>query len=73
MTPVERIAAALAIWPGAEVDVAAEVGVSKSLLRMWSGKPGGRHRAPSEADAERVETGVRALLVKRLGRLLPEK
>ena len=73
MTPAERIATALAIWPGAEVDVAEEVGVSKSLLRLWSGKPGGRHRAPSEADAERVETGVRALLVKRLGRLLPEK
>lgn len=73
MTPAERIATALAIWPGAEVDVAEEVGVSKSLLRLWCGKPGGRHRAPSEADAERVETGVRALLVKRLGRLLPEK
>lgn len=62
MTPTDRIATALAIWPGREVDVAKEVGVSKCLLRMWSGKPGGRHRAPSEGDAERVETGVRALL-----------
>lgn len=73
MTPGERIATALVIWPGREVDVAQKVGVSKSLLRMWSGKPGGRHAPPSEGDAQRVETGVRALLVERLGQLLQEK
>ena len=73
MTPVERIAAALAIWPGAEVDVAEEVGVSKSLLRMWSGKPGGRHKPPSEGDAEKVETGVRALLQDCIAKLDGER
>lgn len=69
MTPTGRIAAALAIWPGREADVAREVGVSKCLLRMWSGKPGGRHRAPSEGDAERVEESVSRLLRDRLVRL----
>tara|TARA_R110000868_G_scaffold115084_10_gene307677 strand:- start:2185 stop:2406 length:222 start_codon:yes stop_codon:yes gene_type:complete len=73
MTCAERIATALAIWPGREVDVAKEVGVSKSLLRMWSGKPGGRHTPPSEADAGKVELAVRALLVSRLGMLFQEK
>lgn len=73
MTPSERVAAALAIWPGREVDVAKEVGVSKGLLRMWSGKPGGRHRAPSEMDAEKVETGVRALLQDCLAKLNGEE
>lgn len=70
MTPTERIAAALAIWPGREVDVAVEVGVSARLLRCWSGKPGGRFKAPTEADVERVEQAVRALLVDRLSRLV---
>lgn len=73
MTPTDRIATALAIWPGREADVAREVGVSKCLLRMWSGKPGGRHRAPSEADAEKVETGVRALLQDCIARLNREE
>ena len=73
MTPGERIATALAIWPGAEVDVSRQVGVSKSLLRMWSGKPGGRHTPPSEGDAERVETGVRALLQDCLAKLDGER
>jgi hypothetical protein len=73
MTPGERIATALAIWPGREVDVSMEVGVSKSLLRMWSGKPGGRYTPPSEADAERVETGVRALLQDCLAKLNGEE
>ena len=73
MTPAERIATALAIWPGAEVDVAEEVGVSQSLLRLWCGKPGGRHRAPSEGDAEKVETGVRALLQDCLAKLEGER
>ena len=73
MTPSERIASALAIWPGAEVDVAEEVGVSKSLLRLWCGKPGGRHKPPSEADAEKVETGVRALLQDCIAKLEGER
>ena len=73
MTPAERITHALAVWPGREVDVAEEVGVSKSLLRLWSGKPGGRHRAPSEADAEKVETGVRALLQDCIAKLDGER
>lgn len=66
MTPTQRIAAALAIWPGREVDVAAEAGVSKSRLRAWAGSPGPSYAAPTEADAERVERAVRALLVARL-------
>ena len=69
MMPSERIAAALAIWPGREADVAREVGVSPRLLRCWAGKPGGRFKAPSEADAEKVETGVRALLQDCLAKL----
>lgn len=69
VTPADRIRAALAIWPGREVDVAREVGVSARLLRCWAGKPGGRFKAPSDADAERVETGVRALLQDCIARL----
>lgn len=69
MTPSKRIATALAIWPGREADVAREVGVSKGLLRCWGGKPGGRFKPPSEADAEQVEQAVKALLVDRLSQL----
>ena len=69
MTPTQRIAAALAIWPGREVDVAVEAGVSKSRLRVWAGLGVGRYNAPTEADAERVERAVRALLVTRLAQL----
>ena len=72
MTPGERIATALAIWPGAEVDVAVKVGVSKSRLRVWAAKGDGRYMVPTEADARGVEAAVRALLVERLGQLLQE-
>ena len=73
MTPSERIATALAIWPGREVDVAQEVGVSKSRLRVWAAKGEGRYMVATEADARGVETAVRTLLVERLERLLQEK
>ena len=73
MTPTERIATALAIWPGREADVALEVGVSTRLLRCWGGKPGGRFKPPNETDAEKVETGVRALLQDCLARLSGEE
>lgn len=69
MTPTQRIAAALAIWPGREADVAQEAGVSKSRLRAWAGLPGPSYAAPTEGDAERVERAVRALLVDRLSQL----
>lgn len=69
MTPSERIATALAIWPGREADVAVGAGVSKSRLRAWAGFPGPSYAAPTEADAERVERAVRALLVARLTQL----
>jgi hypothetical protein len=62
MTPAERIANALAIWPGREVDVAEKVGVSKSRLRVWAGLAEGRYFAPTEADAERVVRVIEALL-----------
>lgn len=69
MAPSERIATALAIWPGREADVAAEAGVSKSRLRGWAGLPGAKYATPTEADAERVERAVRVLLVGRLSQL----
>lgn len=69
MTPTQRIATALAIWPGREADVAAEAGVSKSRLRVWAGLGVGRYTAPTEADAEQVEQAVKALLVARLHEL----
>lgn len=69
MTPSERIALALAIWPGREVDVAAEAGVSKSRLRVWAGLGVGRYMAPTDSDADLVEQAVKALLVARLHEL----
>ena len=69
MTPSDRIATALAIWPGREADVADEAGVSKSRLRVWAGLGVGRYMAPTEDDAERVEQAVKALLVARLHEL----
>ena len=56
-----------------EADVALEVGVSTRLLRCWGGKPGGRFKPPNETDAEKVETGVRALLQDCLARLSGEE
>lgn len=70
MTPTERIATALAIWPGRELDVAEKVGVSKSRLRVWAELAEGRYLAPTEGDAARVEVAVRELLVERLSRLV---
>lgn len=69
MTPTQRIALALAIWPGREADVAQEAGVSKSRLRCWTGKAGAVYLKPTEADAERVEAAVRRLLADRLSQL----
>lgn len=69
MTPTQRIATALAIWPGREADVVQESGVSKSRLRAWAGLGVGRYAAPTEGDADRVEQAVRALLVARLHQL----
>jgi len=70
MTPTERIAHALAIWPGRELDVAEKVGVSKSRLRVWAGLAEGRYSAPTDADAAMVEVAVRELLLERLARLV---
>ena len=69
MTPAERITHALAVWPGAEVDVAEEVGVSKSRLRVWAAKGEGRYMVPTDGDAETVVRAVKALLVRRLQQL----
>ena len=73
MTPAERITHALAVWPGREVDVAIRAKVSKSRLRVWAAKGEGRYMVPTVADAEGVETAVRALLVERLAHILQEK
>jgi hypothetical protein len=70
MTPSERIASALAIWPGRELDVAEKVGVSKSRLRVWAGLAEGRYFAPAKGDAVKVEVAVRELLVERLSWLV---
>ena len=69
MTPAERITHALAVWPGREVDVAEEVGVSKSRLRVWAAKNNGRYMGPTDGDAETVVSAVKALLVRRLEQL----
>ena len=69
MTPAERITHALAVWPGREVDVAEEVGVSKSRLRVWAAKNNGRYMGPTDGDAETVIRAVKALLVRRLQQL----
>ena len=69
MTPAERITHALAVWPGREVDVAEEVGVSKSRLRVWAAKNNGRYMGPTDGDAETVVRAVKALLVRRLQQL----
>ena len=69
MTPSERIASALAIWPGAELQVAIEAGVSKSRLRVWAAKNNGRYMGPTDGDAETVVSAVKALLVRRLEQL----
>ena len=69
MTPAERITHALAVWPGREVDVAEEVGVSKSRLRVWAAKGEGRYMGPTNSDAETVVRAVEALLVRRLQQL----
>jgi hypothetical protein len=70
MTPAERIANALTIWPGRELDVAEKAGVSKSRLRVWAGLAQGRYFAPTDEDAARVEVAVRELLIERLSRLV---
>lgn len=69
MTPATRIQNALAAWPGREADVADELGIAKSTLRVWQGKPGPRCNPPTEVDAAEVERAVRVLLVDRLSRL----
>lgn len=69
MTPSERIATALAIWPGSELQVALEARVSKSRLRVWAAKNNGRYMGPTTSDAETVVRAVKALLVRRLEQL----
>ena len=69
MNPAERIARALAIWPGRELDVAEKVGVSKSRLRVWAGLAEGRYFPPTASDAECVVEAVRTLLNAALAKL----
>lgn len=70
MTPAERITHCLAMWPGREVDVADRAGVSKSRLRVWAAKGEGRYMVPTDDDAERVETAVRALLQECIAKIV---
>jgi len=69
VTPTERIAHALATYPGTIREVVGASGVSKSRLRTWAGLERGRFAAPTDADAERVVAAVEELLCDALVKL----
>jgi 3-oxoacyl-[acyl-carrier-protein] synthase III len=69
MTPTERIAHALATYPGTIREVVGASGVPKSRLRTWAGLERGRFAAPTDADAECVVEAVRTLLRAALAKL----
>jgi hypothetical protein len=62
MTPSERIATALATYPGTIREVVGASGVPKSRLRTWAGLEQGKYLAPTASDADRVVGAVRTLL-----------
>ncbi len=65
--PQVRIRRAISEWPGSVAQVSAEAGISDARLRAMIGGPtSAGYRAPSEADALRVETAVKALLRRAL-------
>lgn len=69
MTPSDRARHALETWPGTIAEVCAESGFSRARLNHWNGVKGGSYLPPTEAEAERVEEAVKALLVDRLRKL----
>ena len=69
MTPTERIAHALATYPGTIREVVGASGVSQARLRVWAGLAAGRYLAPTASDADRVVEAVRALLTAALAKL----
>ncbi len=69
MTPTERIAHALATYPGTIREVVGASGVPKSRLRTWAGLERGAYLPPTASDAECVVEAVRALLTSALSKL----
>jgi len=69
MTPAERIAHALATYPGTIREVVGASGIPKSRLRTWAGLERGNYLPPTASDAECVVEAVRGLLVKALAAL----
>lgn len=66
MTPQERIAEAVRVYPGALAHVAAEAGISRARLCTYlSGDPGkAGYAAPTAEVADKVRAAVRALLLR---------
>ena len=69
MTPAERIAHALATYPGTIREVVGASGVPKSRLRTWAGLEAGKYLPPTASDADRVVEAVRTLLSAALAKL----
>ena len=69
MTPGERIAHALATYPGTVREVVGASGVPKSRLRTWAGLEEGRYLPPTASDAECVVEAARTLLNAALAKL----
>jgi len=69
VTPTERIAHALATYPGTIREVVGASGVPKSRLRTWAGLERGNYLPPTASDAECVVEAVRALLTSALSKL----
>ena len=69
MTPSERIAHALATYPGTIREVVGASGVSKSRLRTWAELERGSYLPPTASDAECVVEAVRGLLAGALSKL----
>jgi len=69
MTPAERIAHALATYPGTIQEVVGASGIPKSRLRTWAGLERGNYLPPTASDAECVVEAVRALLIAALSKL----
>ena len=69
MTPTDRIAHALATYPGTIQEVVGASGIPKSRLRTWAGLERGNYLPPTASDAECVVEAVRALLTSALSKL----
>lgn len=71
MTPQERIAEAVRLYPGALAHVATESGISRARLCTYlSGDPGKAGYAPPSAEvAAKVRAAVRTLLLRAVASL----